>query len=266
MTDTEKPSSLRASVLVENSPAGALARVVSLGVGAVIGGKDVREIKAAHKEFQLLHRFRHTAVQLGGEAFVLGRDSARGDVVLESRDPARNHARQSAAVGRGFGGKVFHQFAVGRNAASAAAVQAALGGEVCVRRQKAALKRVAADQLNQKAFAASVSADQKAHRAAAVVDRFQVGEQRRDFVLSADGKVGRARARDNARRNRREKRGQDSPGNLPDVGIGVLFHISLLSVFRREFRPVGRGNRREPASRRRSPPEEYRPFRRWTIR
>ena len=253
-------------VSAQPAQAGALARVVSLGVGAVIGGEDVREIKAAHKEFQLLHRFRHTAVQLGGEAFVLGRDSARGDVVLKSRDPARNHARQSAAVGRGFGGKVFHQFAVGCNAASAAAVQAALGGEVCIRRQKAAFQRVAADQLNQKAFAASVSADQKAHRAAAVVDRFQVGEQRRDFVLSADGKVGRARARDNARRNRREKRGQDSPGNLPDVGIGVLFHISLLSVLRREFRPVGRGNRREPASRRRSPPEEYRLFRRWTIR
>ena len=151
-------------------------------------------------------------------------------VVLQLPDPAGNDTGQCAAVRRCLGGKVFHQFAVGRHAGTAGAVQPPLGGKIGIGGQEIALQCIAPDELNQETLSAPVPPDEKAHGAAALADLLKIGQQCSYFVRTPDGNVRRSRTGNHTGRHRGQKRPQNAPGNLDLIGRIHITHRQVLSL------------------------------------
>ena len=134
--------------------AGGAGGVVSALGGKVIFGYHTGKIKAADHEFKLAQLAAHRREQVGS-IFSLSRRS----LLFQGVYPFGDYFLKRASVRRRTRGKILHQLAVGGNARAAAAVQPALGRQIRVGGQKAALKRVTSYKLDQKALSAAVSSD-----------------------------------------------------------------------------------------------------------
>ena len=195
-----------------------------LPVGLVVSGDDPGEVEAAHQKLQLPHGVADLAGHEVVEAGVVGGDAGGHQLVLHHTDPAGDELGERAAVGGGLGGQILHQLPVGSHTRAAASVESPFGGQIRVGGDEIPLQGVAANELDEEALTATVAADEEAHGAAAPVDLLQVGEERGDLVLTADGDVGRSCAGHHARRHGGQERAQHAAGDFYLIQIGI-FHI-----------------------------------------
>ena len=130
---------------------------------SVISGQHAGEIKAADEEFQLTKFRENTLVESNAKCLRLGVKRLPAKFTLQGRVPAGDDTRESPPVGRGLGGEILHQLAIGGDAAASRAVKTALGRKIGIGSEKITLEGIAADELHQKALTTAIAADQKAH-------------------------------------------------------------------------------------------------------
>ena len=196
----------RTELPAQPAQAVALTSLVRRAPRAVIGIDYPCEIECADARFDLTQ---HGINPLGNLLLEIGRirrQSRFRHLILNVGEPLGNNLGQRSALWRRLGRQVFHQLSVGRKPAAVRGGEPALRRKIGVRTDKAALDRIAAHQLNEKALAASVFADDKARRRASVRYRVEVPAERGDLPRPSDRDIFRAGARNNARRHGREQR------------------------------------------------------------
>ena len=147
---------------------GALQLGIILAQSAVPRGDRRGKIKAAHAVLQgvehgvdlLLHLLAHLHTSRLRPPLTY--------ITLQKGDPAGQDNGQCAAVRTSLHRHVADQLPIGRQTRAGARAQAAFGRKIAVRGHKALLVCIITDELEQKALAASVFADEEAHRGAAL--------------------------------------------------------------------------------------------------
>ena len=175
------------------------------------------------------------------QGVVCGKPGLRCGLALHAADPAVEDQRQCAAVRTGFGRHIPDQFLIGRQSLSLCSLEPPLRGKVSIHYHEVPVHHIAADGLEQKAFAAAVFAHDKPERCAAVCDNFHVVEQGVDLLFSAYGKIGQSDAGNYAAFQRIDDRRCDS---------FWYFHSdrSFLCGFRQTFPAMLQRLRRNPRS------------------
>ena len=163
-----------------------------------VAREDAPELEPVHDVVERRHVREDAALERFGKTGRRRGKAALGHFEAKRVAPALENKRERTALGHCFGGEVLHELAVGGKPLTLRAVQPALGREVGVGDDEAAVHDVAADRLKEKTFAAAVLADNEAKRGADLFNDGNVVKERVDFRVAPDGDVREPDARHDA--------------------------------------------------------------------